>query len=136
MPNYEVTDEVFIEAMEKAVAQKGADYVYPATEFDEHGGVSNTDWRASLGECRYSLPDGTPACIIGQAIHLIDPKYTPEHDLIADAATVLDSVFPGLTPPLLAAATDAQVIQDSGYTWGDALDTFRREYARRMDDTY
>lgn len=112
----------FTAAMEKAVADRGNDYVYPQ---DRPG------WSHGL-MCVYSTQDGEPACIIGQALYNIDPALMPDfaestEGEDAGAEYILESRrehFSGSEEDfslLLRSAHKAQVSQDNGDSWGRAL---------------
>ena len=107
-----ITEAAFTAAMKAAVKERGADYLYP------------DDARNADGECVYSLPDGTPACLIGVALSKINAGYAPKYEPVGgtSAAEVLVSL--GAPPPVQRAARRAQVMQDDGYTWAVALDWY------------
>ena len=102
-----ITEEQFTKAMREAVAERGPDFVYPE------------EWRNENGSCRYSLEDGSPACLIGLALHKIDPDLVPGVENFQSADVVVD--FAGAPMDVAQAARDAQYIQDHDGTWGDAL---------------
>lgn len=54
-----LTTEEVLKALDEAVAERGADYVY---ERAEHG-----------DQCQYSL-DGQPSCIVGHVLAKLDPE--------------------------------------------------------------
>lgn len=130
----QITVENFTQAMREAVAERGADYVYPAVGSPEaiagwrgrgyehaDGPFSNQDVKPGYGGCKYVLKDGTPACIIGLALYKIDPALLPKANPSAQA--VLDNL--GVNDgALLFAAQKAQEAQDKGKTWGVALEVF------------
>jgi hypothetical protein len=105
-----------VELLNRAVAEKGADYEYP---------------RAG-GECFYFEPDGTPSCLIGNVLAQKGVKL--EDFVVIEDGQPWDlnsgeSVFSldaygfikttGETQDIL---TRAQRMQDDGYSWGEALD--------------
>lgn len=108
-----ITEEEFTAAMEAAVAERGEDFVYP------------DEWRDEYSEaCRYSLPDGTPACIIGLALHKINPALVPTYDNTERALDVFEAI--GDVPQNVAlAAQRAQSQQDADKTWGVALEAYK-----------
>ena len=111
-----ITRENFTAAMERAVTERGEDFVYPE------------EWRTAdgLGACKYSLGDGTPACIIGLALWYIDPGLVPDSSEFGGANAVLSEL--GVEDPILeVAARAAQINQDSRRTWGDALAAYKAE---------
>lgn len=111
----------FTAAMEKAVADRGNDYVYPREK---------PGWLHEK-QCVYSTQDGEPACIIGQALYNIDPSLMPDYEESqqedAGAEYILESRrehFSGSEADfglLLRSAHKAQVSQDNGDSWGRAL---------------
>lgn len=117
MTEYGEKDQRFIEAMEAAVAQRGEDFVYPR---DTH--KDDDEWWSD-GACVYSKPDGTPACIIGLALTLAGETPPPYTFGAIGADAVLDNR--GYGPAVQNAAANAQVAQDKGLTWGEALKDFR-----------
>lgn len=117
-----ITTEDFIQAMRDAVAERGADYVYPPFEnFAD-------DYHNEFGACQYQTPDGTPACIVGLALSKIDPNLVPEYGEDPGAERFLTGK--GLDPSVAEAAGWAQGIQDDGKTWGEALKEFERVIAK------
>lgn len=111
-----VTEEQFTAAMRAAVEERGADYVYPV--WDRAGA---DDYHDKYGTCKYSTPDGTPACIVGLALSKIDPALVPpyKHNAGAHDLNVL-----GAGSDLAYAAFAAQQEQDDGGTWGSALEQY------------
>lgn len=107
-----ITEAAFTAAMKAAVKERGADYIYPA------------DARDADGNCVYSLPDGTPACLIGVALSKINADYVPKDEPFGGtpAAGALASL--GAPPLVQRAAQRAQNMQDCGRTWGAALDRY------------
>lgn len=103
--------------LERAVAEKGADYVY---ERDE------------VGRCAYFNQDGSPSCLVGHILHykgvtiddLKDSRAWREDGMNANAsvAALIDS---GVLDAPYSAATllrNAQINQDSGFEWGRAVE--------------
>lgn len=121
----EITRENFTAAIRAAVADKGADYMYPAEER-----ISND---AEVDTCVYAH-DGQPSCLIGHALYRIDPEYLteiPKHDNLeyASADDVL-SVFGVVDEALLRAANAAQFEQDHNRSWGVALELYEIKLAQ------
>lgn len=115
------------EALEVAVAERGADFVYPE------------EWMPS-GLCKYQLGDGSAACIVGLAARKIDPEIAmpfdgaPTSNVIGRALGMVDSDCdngygePEGFPFKLRRALDvAQSAQDMGETWGEALKAYYME---------
>jgi hypothetical protein len=128
-----ITRENFTAAMERAVAERGADYKYPTAQLNPEWEGTNPgvnipriiadDYHTQTGACFYSTPGGEPACIIGQALFNIDPKLLPKPDLVAGAEDVLYNM--GVRDNgLRLAANKAQEAQDDGERWGSALAEF------------
>lgn len=121
-----ITRENFRAALQKAVEDRGEGWVYP----------DNAEWRAPnhIGEtyaCLYVKADGLPACLIGYAVHAIDPEGFAhkmggrEKPLIVRADQFLH-LFGVKDEGLMGAAMDAQDAQDQGYSWGEAVAKFDR----------
>jgi hypothetical protein len=106
-----VTRENFTAAMEQAVKDRGEDFVYP------------DEWNGAGGTCRYQLEDGTPACIVGYALHLIDPALVPGPENYSSADALLVNL--GAPVDVANAARTAQFAQDFNQTWGEALQDYR-----------
>lgn len=110
-----ITRERFTDAMHKAVASRGEDYVYTPPE----GGRM----------CMYTDPDGTPGCIVGVA--LAELGYTAENtDSLAygkgGGAAYQLTLLGFVDPHVHEAANYAQRVQDTGGTWGVALNQYNR----------
>lgn len=118
----EFTRGAVIKAAREIVAEKGEDYIYP--DF-QHG-------------CTYSTYGDVPSCIVGYIVNRIDPVFFQEianmesdGDPDSDsedragnsfAANELNELFDaGIDEDVLASLRAAQIIQDSGKTWGEAL---------------
>lgn len=134
MSEQKYTDEQFMAAIRKAVGIRGEDYVYPSKE--EHPEywlntyLDNTDSSDNLS-CRYRLKDGTPACIVGLALHEIDPALVPASSQVANASIILRDI--GFSPEVRRPARAAQSAQDGGASWGEALRVFEACYAAEVD---
>lgn len=107
-----ITRENFTQAMRDSVAERGEDYVY------------RNDPRFGGSECVYSA-HGKPACLIGVAIYkltgdLVDPDAGSASGVMIDNYGVDDM-------SLCFAADRAQLAQDTGETWGDALKKYLLE---------
>jgi len=115
-----ITREQFIEAMHKAVAERGEDFVYP------------DEWRESAS-CLYYIesPMGVRegACIVGKAIEIATggEVYTGYN---AAAYEVLSEEY-DLAGDVGDAAFVAQRVQDTGGTWGEALAAFEEYLAAK-----
>lgn len=117
------TDEQVAEALENALALKGAGYVYP-----------RNDGKEAPFPCTYSNDDGTPSCIVGHVIAELDPelfKKVGEWEKSEqgwDEGTAFLTVFYAFptrfTPGQARALQRAQGAQDDGSTWGAAVRRF------------
>jgi hypothetical protein len=120
------TIEQFTAALEAAVAERGKDYIYPR---------GNRDYTTESGTCVYSTPGGEPACLIGLALHKIDPSLVPEYGIVSGATDVLRALVDADDPEseefnlFLNAADNAQGAQDMAKTWGKALTTYKATLA-------
>ena len=117
-----VTAEQFTAAMRAAVAERGRDFVYPR-------GVPG--WRSGphLGNtCMYVRTDVDECgCLIGDAAHRVGVSLDQlrEADVREfSAEEMLRVCIPGLPPRIWDAAGLAQTVQDSGRSWGLALDRY------------
>lgn len=109
-----------LEAMEKAVAKRGADYVYEKPREDPP--------TAAGSQCLYVHHRGTeqevPGCIVGQVYFDLLGELVPRTYEGASAGLAVRN-----TPLRLAIALldSAQSEQDAGFTWGEALEAARYE---------
>lgn len=106
------SSEQFVEAMRKAVAERGEDFVYPI------------EWRLAgeqNGICQYTI-DGAPACIVGAALYHMTGKVY--EGLNESADEVLRTYFGIANEAVTTAAAHAQEAQDANKTWGEALKEF------------
>lgn len=108
----EITRESYRNALIEAVQLKGADYVYPRHSVAEAESLALT--------CRYVEEDGQPGCIHGHALTYLGYQGLPEGKGIWDILKELNvSDY-----YLRSAAEESQIAQDSGETWGQALEEF------------
>lgn len=106
-----------------AISRKpeGEDYRYPKVEVSEYGDE----------QCRYTEPGDNgvhlrPSCLIGAALAELDVTVGQLYDCEGQSAgNVLDKFFQ-VTTAVRNAATAAQREQDTGETWGAALDAYDR----------
>ena len=105
------TYEETIELLERAVAEKGMDYVYDP-------GLNNWGVRDI---CRYVNSDRTPGCIVGQVLSYVGllGRFTHETENMASAQPVIQNNF---APDAINALVRAQKRQDRGEPWGLAFD--------------
>lgn len=114
-----LTREAALELLDAAVADRGADYVYinPYGESPSRGGENNVD-------CYNYDPDTlAPSCIVGHAFHAVLGEEIRRLRAQSSAGQ-LDSYF--ATEEARAVLTRAQVVQDHGGTWGEAVVAARR----------
>lgn len=119
METQDITRASFTAAMEAAVAERGADYVYTYT-------------KNIFNRCEYTEEDGAPGCIIGLALAKLG--YTGENTRTLAYGCGLGAVQALLRlgvhdERLRAAAELAQRAQDGGEDWGAALATYHRVLA-------
>jgi len=115
-----------LEALRKARDLKGADYVYVDPdgvragphEVDEDGAVCVYGWQDDDGEW-------VPGCIVG---HVLPVELLPSiADLDADAVVVARDFDPlGWDYNAGEIAWAAQLVQDDGATWGEAVEAAER----------
>lgn len=129
-------DRRFIAAMEAAVEERGADWVYPKPQLDPDRNPDADDsylpdeWHSdNWGTCVYQRENGEPACIVGLALHKMGEELPP-FSIAASASSILDDYSFILSGEVVQAADRAQTKQDQGYTWGEALKTFKEVLAR------
>lgn len=105
-----ITRESFSEAMKKAVAERGEDYVYGRSE-------------EGLWGCWYTLDGVTGDCLIGKALEILGVDMELLRDNQQAVGPVLSSL--GVTDgKLMGAARLAQMEQDLGETWGESYRVF------------
>lgn len=105
--------------LQEAVDIRGEDFNYRAF----YGNVG----LAASPACKYVVDD-QPACLIGFAMY-IDGATVNELRAVENlpARTIVSNLGKGeWTPRAVDAFTRAQVIQDTGGTWGEALEAARR----------
>lgn len=127
-----ITPAEFTKALEDAVAERGADWVYPPAqenpeaELDEEASLYIGDeWHQQEGGCVYQKSDGTPACLIGVAMAKLGVELPP-FESVSSAQVVLESRT-DLPTHITRAAKRAQAVQDNGRTWGAALSEYKYE---------
>jgi hypothetical protein len=117
--NYTLTRDKAIELLERAVAEKGEDFVY-------------TSPVRGSGVCQYIDDSNNPSCIVGHAFKYLSDELG-NHDIFAElneheGSSAHDIVLPGvtITPKASMVLAIAQDVQDSmEYTWGNALERAR-----------
>ena len=142
MSTYEFTEDDLkvIANIRAAVADRGEDWTYPERS------VENADWYINMdfekpqnlgGTCKYVLDDGTPACIVGDALVRsgADPKQLMRD---TDAIEITNELWLGgilnISLKVSMALYVAQGAQDRGKTWGTALAKFEKELDTRSKE--
>ena len=101
-----------VELLQRAVAEKGADYVYDPDSANP----------GSYG-CAYFQQDGTPSCLVG---HVIAYKGLTKGLLGvwngSDVDLLVERGFLDLDERAQWLLANAQNLQDNGKSWGEALD--------------
>lgn len=113
----EFTKKMMIEALRRAVEERGPDYVYERP-FDP----ARQDTL-----CLYRDPiTDEPSCLIGLAISYIYPDLRlKEYTGVSGSFTDIENIEGGA----MLIASYAQSVQDSGGTWGEALKAAEAVYA-------
>jgi hypothetical protein len=106
-----ISAELATELLERAVNQRGADFVY------SKDGSSGPE-----GGCYYFM-EGEPSCIIGTILSYLGIKPSQVQEG-SNAESQVRSLFPDTSDVVLEALNEAQTKQDRGDTWGEALDAF------------
>lgn len=126
MSTIKINAERALKALEEAVAERGAEYRYPA--------VDRPDER-----CMYAY-NGAPDCGVGLALSKAGVPLEAL-DALDDNGVVIDGhqaikVLSDFDVELTVAASqvlgDFQTKQDVAWTWGAALDRARRERAETL----
>lgn len=112
----ELTYELADALLQRAVDERGEDFIYPE------------EWKTERGQCQYAV-NGEPACIVGLALSYagVDVESLPNDpvdELVGDDFIVDDQ----RTWDLLA---HAQLSQDDGWSWGKSLAHARERVALR-----
>ena len=81
--------------------------------------------------CVYRDEDGSPSCLIGHVIQRLDPDYFASISEQGNGATVRGlSWTDRFSVAEVRALRAAQMIQDTGQTWAEALATFELQIGR------
>lgn len=114
-----INRETYRAALQKAVDLKGADYLYEKPV----GSVT----------CRY-MEEGQPSCLHATALHTLGITDLSQYEglsvkvILADAGVEDDD--------LLVAAARSQLAQDTGKTWGAALEAFDSQFRNPVSPLY
>lgn len=114
--------EIALRTLDECVKERGPDYKYRAVA----GG-------SRAKQCLYWHPDNTPGCIVGLALYKLG---VPKEHLVrwnhcAIGLALKDMNATGITNSTLLAELifqAAQVDQDNGAPWGEAVAHARRNY--------
>lgn len=117
-----ITKEEVIADITAIVAEKGADYVYTA----DPKTLTTASLRPFDGEdgdplptCYYRQYDGTPGCIVGQYIAKKNPSAIVDEGI--SASNAVNQAQLHIEDGGLIFLNRLQSFQDSGCSWGDAL---------------
>jgi hypothetical protein len=96
-----------LNALRKVVAERGEDFVYE-------------------GSCVYQF-EGQPACIVGHVLAHLLPEWWRSTEIVKQNLSAFQLSQCGLATADAADALEAaQVAQDTGLTWGEALEAAER----------
>lgn len=119
-----VTVEAFNAGLEKAVKDRGSDYVYTDHPELTGGPVEREGLGGAIStvKCMYVAPSGKqPGCLYGTALHNAGVPLEELSDWeTCPASTLISHFVEGSTPHLRMASRMGQVTQDGGGTWGEA----------------
>lgn len=116
------TDAEVAKALRETVEGR-EDYVYDSGRINDGG-------------CYYSMPNGSPSCLVGFVVAKLNPdafekvvEWEDGGDFgdVADMTNVTDGEF-NISTEVRRALQAAQEKQDSGAPWGEALDAFEAAY--------
>lgn len=102
--------------LEKAVAEKGANYVYESIETEEAYGEYD-EMRDVQTACLY-FHDGQPSCIVGHVLSYMGYTEATEGQSATQAIHNLGIEADARTQALLS---EVQEAQDQGVAWGRAV---------------
>lgn len=113
----EITDEQFIQAMYEVV-KGNQDFVYTETG----------------NSCVYVNNDGSPSCLIGHALMRCGTEAEFFEGINRDPVSVIEHLFSSMSESVLESMFVAQLAQDHGETWGQALGRFERTLETYNED--
>ena len=115
-PSIDLTPEVALDLLAKAVAKRGEDYVYEKLDY------------ASGLECRYAHR-GAPSCLVGEVLFeagiTLAALVRFDRDEIGNPSALVDTDSLDIPFATAFALDRAQQAQDTGKTWGAALQAAR-----------
>lgn len=106
----DLTEEIVTPIIRELVAEFGEDYVYKKEEQEADEDVI----------CSYQ-ENGKPSCIVGHVLHRAGVEYNPDWEGGPCGTFLRGEGVPGY---LANALGFAQVQQDIGKTWGEALNAY------------
>ncbi|GAA2294375.1 hypothetical protein GCM10010149_47940 [Nonomuraea roseoviolacea subsp. roseoviolacea] len=110
-----ITDAQLIDAI-KTVAAENPDRVYTSPE---HMSTTGTCFYVHRDEATDEL---SPGCLVGAALHRLGvPLETLQRNEDTNAFNLLSKLFPMLTTQTCSFANSAQMDQDGGRSWGEAV---------------
>jgi hypothetical protein len=137
-----ITREKLVADLRRAIAEKGADYVY----VDPTGQMAEQAWLGGATCVNYDK-DGNPSCIIGHTLHywkeegLVTnwvnpdtgqvtniPSYTANSNAFEAFTEIRDNCGVLVDEDAAELATLVQVNQDRGMAWGRALEEALEEF--------
>lgn len=108
----ELTYDKTVELLDRAIAEKGEDYVYlPVT-------MIRDDDPETL--CLYFNEDDTPGCIIGHVMHYLGVTPTRGIEGVSGSVALKDLGIK-VDEPTAVLINNTQSKQDQGTPWGDAV---------------
>ncbi len=120
-------------AIRKAVREKGEDYVYEKVAIPQSiGGFSDGS------DCAYAVYDlatekpVAPSCIVGHVLVTLGVPLTRLSNMEGNNIYGIrgDLLALGFPEEVLPALAEAQIVQDEGGTWGDALATYEEALSK------
>ena len=117
-----LTAETALELLERAVQEKGPDYVYPKSDTQDEDGDGDY-------VCLYRNADGSPSCIVGHVFNYLGVLPKVGEGRSARQAVMDLGLVTGKWNPTSEILQTAQRDQDAGATWGEALAAAREVYA-------
>ena len=117
-----ITQEQFTDAMERAVEKRGESWRYPRPD-DAPRGFYNGNMPT------YQDKNGTPTCLIGMAMRLLGMYVPPFYE----SPSCLSILVGPMDSETTFAARAAQIHQDAGHPWGEALRVYRAALEVQQD---
>ena len=117
-----ITQEQFTDAMERAVEKRGESWRYPRPDVAPRGFYNGN-------MPTYQDKKGNPTCLIGMAMRLLG-MYVPPYPESPSCLSILVGPMDSKTT---YAARAAQIHQDAGHPWGEALRVYRAALEIQQD---